>query len=160
MIKSLTAIAALALTAATAHAAFAPAPLKGDAAVAATLKRHAGYGEIGKAMRSAKKGIDGGDVAAIRAGAATIDRLAPVAATWFPRGTAMGEVTLPGGHKVGAKPEIWAQPAQFAAVMKNFRVAAANFNRTAAGTNMAATTAAFGALGGTCKACHEKFRAE
>ena len=160
MIKSLTAAAALALLAASAHAAFAPTPLNGDAAVSATLKRHAGYGEIGKAMRSAKKGIDSGDMSAVRAGAATINRLAPLAPGWFPRGTAMGEVTLPGGHKVGAKPEIWTQPAQFAAAMKNFRVAAVNFNRAAGGTDFAAMATAQGALGATCKGCHEKFRAE
>ena len=159
MIKSLTAAAALALLAASAHAAFAPAPLKGDAAVAATMKRHAGYGEIGKAMRSAKKGIEAKDAAAVRTAAATIDRLAPQAPTWFPRGTAVGEVSLGGDHKVEAKPEIWTQPAQFAAAMKNFRVAAINFNRAAGGTDFAAMATAQGALGATCKSCHEKFRA-
>ena len=160
MIKSLTAAAALALLAASAHAAFAPTPLKGNAAVSATLKRHAGYSEIGKAMRSAKKGIDAKDAAAVRTAAATIDRLAPQAPTWFPRGTAVGEVSLGGDHKVEAKPEIWTQPAQFAAAMKNFRVAAVNFNRAAGGTDFAAMGTAQGALGATCKGCHEKFRAE
>ena len=160
MIKLLTAAAAVALLAASAHAAFAPTPLKGDAAVAATMKRHAGYGEIGKAMRSAKKGIDASDAVAVRTAAATINRLAPAAPTWFPRGTGIGEVTLGAGHKVEARPEIWTQPAQFAASMKNFRVAAINFNRAANGTDFAAMATAQGALGATCKGCHEKFRAE
>jgi cytochrome c556 len=134
-------------------------PLQKQQALAMVQQRHAGYGQIGKAMRAAKKGLDAKDLPAIRAAAATINTLAPKAAGWFPLGTG-NEVVLPGGHKVEAKAEIWKQPQVFAADMKNFRQAAAAFHQAAQGSDLAAIAAAQGRLGGTCKACHERFRAE
>jgi cytochrome c556 len=75
--------------------------------------------------------------------------------TWFPAGTAMG-----GPIKTGAKPEIWTDKAGFAKAAGDFSVAAKNFNAVAAGNDLGATAKAMGALGGTCKACHDKFRAK
>ena len=129
-------------------------PLQKEQALALMKERHESYEQIGKAMRGAKKGLDGNDPAAVRAAAATIHELAPKAATWFPEGTG------PDVGKTEAKAEIWQQRADFDAGMKNFAAAAAGFHQAAQGNDIAAMKAAHAKLGGTCKACHDKFREE
>lgn len=127
-------------------------PLDKEQALALMKQRHENYEKIGKAMRGAKQSLDGGDVAGVRTAAATINDLAPKAATWFPAGTG------PDVGKTDAKAEIWQQRADFDAGMKNFAVAAAAFHQAAQGSDVEAMKAAHGKLGGTCKACHDKFR--
>ena len=61
-----------------------------------------------------------------------------------------------GTVKTGAKPEIWTDAAGFAAAWQNLDKATAQL---AASTDEASFKAAFPALGGACKGCHEKFRA-
>lgn len=130
------------------------APLEKEQALALMKQRHEDYEQIGKAMRAAKKGLDTNDVASVRSAAATINELAPKAATWFPAGTG------PDVGKTDAKAEIWQQRADFDAGMKNFAGAAAVFHQAAQGSDVEAMKAAHGKLGGTCKACHDKFREE
>ena len=129
-------------------------PLEKEQALALMKERHENYEQIGKAMRAAKKGLDGNDPAAVKAAATTINELAPKAATWFPAGTG------PDVGKTEAKAEIWQQRADFDTGMKNFAAAAAAFHQAAQGTDVEAMKAAHGKLGGTCKACHDKFREE
>ena len=57
--------------------------------------------------------------------------------------------------KSGAKPDIWTDQAGFADAWKNLDTAVAALN---ASTDEASFKAAFPALGGACKGCHEKFR--
>ncbi|MEO6361542.1 MAG: cytochrome c [Sphingomicrobium sp.] len=132
----------------------AATPLTKDQALALMKQRHHDYETIGKAMRGAKKSLDSGDVASVRSAAATIHAFAPKAASWFPAGTG------PDVGKTEAKAEIWQQRAEFESGMKNFAAAAAAFHQAALGSDIAAMKAAHGKLGGTCKACHEKFREE
>ena len=127
-------------------------PLQKEQALALMKERHEGYEQIGKAMRAAKKGLDGNDVAAVRTAAATINGLAPKASNWFPAGTG------PDVGKTDAKAEIWQQGAQFNSGMKDFQGAAAAFHQAAQGSDVEAMKAAHAKLGGTCKACHDKFR--
>jgi cytochrome c556 len=134
-------------------------PLQKEAALAMVKERHAGYSQIGKAMRAAKKGIDANDLPAVRTAAATINTMAPKASGWFPLGTGNDDVTMP-GHKIETRAEIWQQPEKFAGSMKAFQQAAAAFNQAAAGTDVAAMTAAHANLGKTCKSCHDQFRVE
>lgn len=129
-------------------------PLEKEQALALMKQRHEDYEQIGKAMRGAKKSLDGGDVAGVRTAAATINELAPKAAAWFPAGTG------PDVGKTQAKAEIWRQRAEFDSGMKNFAAAAAVFHQAAQGSDVEAMKAAHGKLGGTCKACHDKFREE
>jgi cytochrome c556 len=129
-------------------------PLQKEQALALMEERHENYEQIGKAMRAAKQGLDRNDPAAVRTAAATINELAPRAATWFPAGTG------PDVGKTEARAEIWQQRAEFDEGMKNFAAAAAAFHQAAQGTDVAAMTAAHGKLGGTCKACHDKYREE
>jgi len=58
--------------------------------------------------------------------------------------------------KSEAKPEIWSDSAGFAAAWEKFDSAVASVAST---TDEASFKAAFPALGGACKGCHEAFRA-
>lgn len=129
-------------------------PLQKEQALALMKERHEGYEQIGKAMRAAKKGLDGNDVTAVRSAAATIHEVAPKALNWFPAGTG------PDVGKTEARAEIWQQAEQFNTGMKDFQSAAVAFHQTAQGNDVEAMKAAHGKLGGTCKACHDKFREE
>ncbi|QIK78223.1 cytochrome c [Sphingomonas piscis] len=133
-------------------AASSATPLQKEQALALMKERHENYEKIGKAMRAAKKSLDGNDVAGVREAAATINELAPKAATWFPAGTG------PDIGKTDAKAEIWQQPEVFAKDMANLRDAASAFNQAAQGSDIGAMTAAHAKLGGTCKSCHERFK--
>ena len=113
--------------------------------------------EIGKAMKSTGDSFKSGtpDAALIRANANVVGGYADQLGTWFPAGTAMG-----GPTKTAAKPEIWTDKAGFAKAAGDFSVAAKAFRTAAAGNDLGATGKAAQALGGTCKTCHEKFRAK
>jgi len=127
-------------------------PLQKDQALALMKQRHENYEKIGKAMRAAKKGLDSNDPGAVREAAATIQQLSAQAPTWFPHGTG------PEVGKTDAKAEIWQQPEQFQAGMKDFQAAAVAFSQAAQGSDVEAMKAAHAKLGGTCKACHDRFR--
>lgn len=58
--------------------------------------------------------------------------------------------------KSEAKPEIWSDAAGFAAAWKSLDGAVAGLETV---TDEASLKAAFPALGGACKGCHEKYRA-
>jgi cytochrome c556 len=132
----------------------AATPLQKEQALALMKERHENYERIGKAMRAAKKGIDTGNLPAVREAAATINQLAPQAATWFPAGTG------PDVGKTHARAEIWQQPEQFAQGMKRFRTGAAAFQQAAAAGEMTQIKAAHADLGQACKSCHDRFRHE
>ena len=76
--------------------------------------------------------------------------LAGIASTIFPEGSDFGETQ--------ALPAIWEKPEDFKKAMKMFEDAAAAFNMAAKSDDMAQIGPAFGALGKTCKNCHENFR--
>jgi cytochrome c556 len=94
------------------------------------------------------------DLALIKKNAATIASLAPKVPTWFPAGTGIGKVSV----KTGAKAEIWSDSAGFKLAAANFAKAAGEFKVAADSGNLDAIKAKMGALGGTCKACHDKYR--
>lgn len=113
--------------------------------------------EMGKAMKAAADSFKSGapDAKVIRASAALIADHAPQLPSWFPAGTAAG-----GALKTSAKPEIWSDHAGFTKAAADLAAAAKNFQTVAAGNDFGATAKAMGALGGTCKGCHEKFKAK
>jgi len=59
-----------------------------------------------------------------------------------------------------AKPEIWLNMDDFQGKLDNFRAAAAKLAETAAGEDADATREQFLATAGTCKACHDEYKAE
>jgi len=138
-----------------AAAAVVAAPLDTGRALAVMHERHEGMETIGKANKAANRELGGApNLAVVRTSAAQIADLSRKASGWFPAGTG------PDVGKTRAKPEIWQNPQDFAAKAHNFQVAAQAFNAVAATGDINAMKARFADLGGTCKACHDKYRAE
>ena len=131
-------------------------PVSGDQAKTIMHERHEGMETIGKSTKAVKRELDAHapDLATLRASASKIAGLSQKASGWFHAGTG------PDVGKTGAKPEIWQNTQDFAAKLVAFQKAAAAFNSTAAGNDVVATKARFADLGGTCKACHDKYRSE
>ncbi len=87
------------------------------------------------------------DAAVVKKNAGTILEKLKEAHGLFPEGSAGGDSR--------AKAEIWTDRAGFDTAMKNAQAAAAAM---AAVTDEAAYMAAMKTLGGSCKACHDKYR--
>lgn len=68
----------------------------------------------------------------------------------FPQGSGVGDTA--------AKPDVWTDWAGFEAAAKNFTDAAQKVADAAQAKDAAALKTNFAALGGTCGACHNKFR--
>lgn len=117
--------------------------------------RQQSYKQIGKAMKGIGDELKGGAPAidTIRSNARTLDMLAPKVATWFPKGTGPEA-----GVKTAALPAIWTNNAEFKQDATAFVKAAHDLNVAAAGTDMDAIKAAAGAVGKTCRDCHQTFR--
>ncbi|HEY6047997.1 MAG TPA: cytochrome c [Sphingomicrobium sp.] len=132
------------------------APLSHDRALQLMHERHEGMENIGKANKAIGRELQRGspDLGVVRTSAATIADLSQKASGWFPAGTG------PDVAKTRAKPEIWQNAQDFSTKLHNFQVAAKAFNDAAAAGDVSAIKARFADLGGTCKACHEKYRAE
>jgi cytochrome c556 len=130
-------------------------PLSRDRALQVMKVRHDGMHSIADALKAIHRGILGTpDLATVRSNSANLVRLSQQAAGWFPAGTG------PDVAKTRAKPEIWQSSEDFAAKLRNFQAAARAFDAAARGSDVAAMTARFADLDGTCKACHDKYRAE
>lgn len=137
-------------------AAMTGAPVTQGQAKAAIHERHEAMEKIGKATKAASRELKsaGPDLALVRASAATIEENARTVGSQFPKGSG------PDAGKTGAKPEIWDNPQDFAAKMEAFHNAAQAFKAAATGDDLAAIKKRFADLGGTCKACHDKYRQE
>jgi len=118
--------------------------------------RHEGMETIGKDFKALRRQFDSAtpNLALVRTASGQIAGLSREASGWFPQGTG------PDIGKTGAKPEIWLpeNKADFAAKLSAFQRAAAAFNATTTRNDVAAMKARYADLGGTCKACHDKYR--
>ena len=147
-------VSAAAIAACVSVAAMA-VPLTKDKALTVMKTRHDGMEAIGDAFKTLHRTLSGTpDLPTVRSNAAKIAQLSHQASGWFPAGTG------PDVAKTRAKPEIWQSPEDFESKLRNFQAAATAFNSAARGNDVAAMNARFGDLGGTCKACHDKYRAE
>jgi cytochrome c556 len=72
---------------------------------------------------------------------------------------AFGEGTDKGAPQ-RAKPEVWKDGAKFKAAGEKMVAEMAKLDAAVKGGNLDAIKAAFGPVGGSCKACHDDFRAE
>lgn len=137
-------------------AGVAYAALPKTKALAVMHRRHDGMKKIGDTNKLLRRELTSSTpfLPAVKSGAATIAGLSKQASGWFPAGTG------PDVDKTSAKAEIWQDPRDFAAKLRNFQAAAAAFNASAASGDMAAIKARYADLGGTCKACHDKYRSE
>lgn len=87
----------------------------------------------------------------IVAHATTIDQLATIAADVFPEGS--------GGEGSRALPEIWASPDAFRAELSGLQSAARRLLEAARSGEDAAVSEAMTEVSGTCRSCHQTFRA-
>jgi cytochrome c556 len=129
-------------------------PLPRDRALQVMHVRHEGMEAIGDAFKALHRALGSSDTGTVRSNAAKIAQLSQQASVWFPAGTG------PDVGKTRAKAEIWQTADDFGAKLRSFQAAAAALNNAARGGDAAAMNARFGDLGGTCKACHDKYRAE
>lgn len=93
------------------------------------------------------------DLAAIQAAAASAVAETASMKDWFPEGTGPDS-----GVETDALPAIWESPEDFDAKIDDFMAAAGELKLATDGGDMDAIIAAFRATGGTCKACHDKYR--
>ena len=137
-------------------AASVTAKVSGAQAAQIMHERHEGMENVGKTFKVLHREFDSGSPSAptVRASANQMAALAKQSSRWFPAGTG------PEAGKTGAKPEIWQNPQDFAAKLAAFQKAALLFNAAAAQGDMNAAKARYADLGGTCKACHDKYRTE
>jgi cytochrome c556 len=129
-------------------------PLPRDRALQVMHVRHEGMEAIGNTNKAIHRALGSSDIGALRANAAKIAQLSQQASTWFPPGTG------PDVAKTRAKPDIWQNSEDFAAKLRAFETTARALQLAAGGNNVAAMNARFADLGGTCKSCHDKYRAE
>jgi cytochrome c556 len=147
------AVAAITVTAG--GVAVAASSLSKDKALQIMHERHEGMEAIGDANKAVRRALGGTpDLPTVHANASKIAQLSRQASGWFPAGTG------PDVGKTGAKPEIWQNAQDFGAKLHNFQVAAQAFNAASAGNDATAINARYADLGGTCKACHDKYRSE
>lgn len=72
---------------------------------------------------------------------------------WFPKGTGPES-----GVETDAKPEIWTDPAGFAAAQKAFAEQAPKLLTLATAEDLAGLKSQVPLVGQTCKGCHDKYR--
>lgn len=93
------------------------------------------------------------DAAEFARRAERVAALAPQLLEGFPEGSGTGATTE-------AKPEIWTNFADFSAKMKDFERESAALASIAKAGDEAAMKEQFAKVGGTCKACHDQYKAE
>lgn len=118
--------------------------------------RQANFKQMGKGMKAISDQIKSPapDIAAIRGGAAAIDLAAGKVDGYFPQGSGPQA-----GLKTSALPAIWDKNAEFKADAVKLVKAAAAMRAAADSGSVDAVKAQFAAVGGTCKECHQNFRA-
>lgn len=133
----------------------ATAPLSNDQSLALMKERHEHMEAFGDATKKASNALKSSspDVDAIRDSSSRIEALAPRLLSWFPQGTG------PEVGKTRAKAEIWRKPEDFALKAHDFERAAKEFDVAAKRGDLGQINTTFDALGKTCKACHDLYRA-
>ena len=105
----------------------------------------------GDAMRAIKAAVDAnGPAATVAAEAAKVAANMKAAAIHFVPGSDKGDTK--------AAPEIWTNLGDFQKLDNDSHAAALRLEAAAKGGDMKAAAAAFGDLGKTCGACHNKYR--
>ncbi|ATW03559.1 hypothetical protein CHN51_08450 [Sphingorhabdus sp. YGSMI21] len=117
--------------------------------------RQAQLKKMGKAFKAISDQLKASnpDLAQIQAAAAVVPIEAADMVDWFPEGTGPDS-----GVETEALPVIWEDKADFNDKVKAMQDAAAKLETVAQGGDVTAVAAAFQNTGGTCKACHDKYR--
>ncbi len=117
--------------------------------------RQEGFKTIGKNFKAINDQLKSGspDMQAIQTAAAVLPDVSADLAEWFPAGT---------GPESGVETEalaiIWEEPVDFSAKIVDAQSAMAALNVAAQSGDADAIADAVRATGGTCKACHDKYR--
>ncbi|EWY40199.1 cytochrome C [Skermanella stibiiresistens SB22] len=115
--------------------------------------RKEGFEANKKAMGAIKKIFeDGADLGGIAAPAQAMADFAKRVPALFPPGSDKGETK--------AKPAIWTNNADFTAKAGAFEAETAKLVQLVGSGDKSAVQKQFGAVGGTCKACHDSYRSE
>jgi cytochrome c556 len=123
--------------------------------VEAQKARHEHYEKLGdafKAVRDNSRG-DSPNWAALEPAAKEVADASVNQQQWFAKGTG------PEAGKTRALPEIWTKTADFDAAIKMFEERAPKLLAAVKAKDAAAVQAAFREVGGSCKNCHDSFRA-
>ena len=116
--------------------------------------REKGLKAAGGAMQFLSQ-YDGSNQTGAAAAAKAIDDAASGLTVWFPEGSGPGGAGI---EKTRAKPEIWANRADFDAKIKAFDDASGVLTNAVSTNDPAAIKVALGDVGKACKACHEAYR--
>lgn len=119
----------------------------------AIAARKDGFKAAKEAMGLIKKTLeDSGDLSVVVAQAERLAGIVKKADGLFPAGSDQGDTK--------AKSDIWKTPADFAAKRQANEAESAKLAQVAATGDKAAVAKQFGAVGASCKACHDSYRAE
>ncbi|MDO9430171.1 MAG: cytochrome c [Phenylobacterium sp.] len=131
--------------------------LAASAAETAIATRQAGYKKMGGAFKAINEELKKAspDMKLIAANSAVVNTQAQQIPKWFPKGSGSEA-----GFKTKAKPAIWTEPAKFAAAGGALQAEAGKLQTFAAAGNLDAVKTQVRAVGGTCKSCHDAYRAE
>ncbi|MGZ2410801.1 cytochrome c556 [Sphingomonas sp. F9_3S_D5_B_2] len=144
-------------TAAASSVQVSTTPVDKDAASQLMHQRHEAMEQLGKASKSIKRSLAATPInlTEIQQAAPPIfDTTAAKIVTWFPAGTG------PDVGKTGAKPDIWKNPQDFAQKAQDYEAAAKKFGDSLRTFKPDEMKASFASLQNSCKACHDKYRAE
>lgn len=115
--------------------------------------RKAGFKAAKEAMGNIKSTLDaGGDLAVVKLNAEKLVQVAQAAGPLFPPGSDKGDTK--------AKAAIWSNMDDFKAKGAAFNTESAKLAQLAAAGDAAAVKKQFGAVGATCKACHDSYKAD
>lgn len=117
--------------------------------------RHEHYEALGDAFKAVRDGSKAStpDFAALEKAAEIVNQASINQQQWFPKGSG------PEAGKTRALPEVWSKPDEFTAAQKMFSDRAPKLLAAVKSKDVAAVSAAFKDVGGSCKNCHDTFRA-
>ena len=115
--------------------------------------RKEGFEATKKSFGAIKKILEeGGDLSGAAASAQSINAFSKQVPALFPAGSDKGETK--------AKAAIWSNGADFGVKAQAFETESAKLVQAVASGDKAAVQKQFGAVGGTCKGCHDTYRSE
>jgi cytochrome c556 len=136
-------------------AAVGGAALAETAAAKAVAARQAGYKQLGGAFKTINDELkkDAPDMAAIAAAATKMRDASAAIPGWFPKGSG-----AEAGVETRAKPEIWSDPAGFAAANGALKAEVAKLQKLAVAGDLAGVRGQVKPTGASCSGCHDKYR--
>ena len=118
--------------------------------------REANFKSMGKAMKALTEQLraPAPNMAVIKASANSLTQAASKVNGHFPKGTGPES-----GVKTHALPAIWEKPAEFKAAVGKLQSGVKALQAAAQSGNIDAVKAAVPGVGGSCKGCHDQFKA-